>query len=475
MRVSEYYELNRRQSALDFVDVDIQGDTRLFVDPRALRLLPTEWGSQCVSLIQSFFRRVLEAIREGRSSEAWSLLAGLREPNETHLGMSSGRARGNALGPELATAMRESLAETDAAISGRLEDLEESALLVPLVGRDRVSDIATNLIREPLIQYTQLAADHYGIKLEEDVDSGPLWDPEQLRWTASYVELPKTDYGKLLLVPKAIVRRQLNYEADEYRDHYLLTLIQEEELAAGGELVRVLLSGEERPPYKETLKELYGTNKPAIARLTREHPRALDNYREAKRERISPPLNHEDFQMEGIGDLPDLEALLDAVKDVEPGREGADEYHKRIENLLAALFYPALTQPQFEYPIHDGRKRADIAFVNVAQKGFFGWIGQHYPSAMLFIECKNYSEDPANPELDQLTGRFSPRRGKVGFLICRQIENKDLMFARCRDAADDDRGFVIALDDEDLELLVGQFIEERRFTLLHERFNSLIA
>lgn len=63
MRVSEFYELGRNQPALDFVDVDIYGDVRVFVDPRALRLLPSQWGDECVSIIQNFFQTALGAIR----------------------------------------------------------------------------------------------------------------------------------------------------------------------------------------------------------------------------------------------------------------------------------------------------------------------------------------------------------------------------------------------------------------------------
>lgn len=145
MRVSEYFHLNRHQGELDFVDVDIRGDTRVYVDPRALRLLTTDWGQECVSLIQHFFRTVLDAIRRGDDARARSLLAGLREPNETHLGLSRDRARGSALGDGLAEDVWESLSETDAAVTGLLQDLEETALLVPGIDRDRISDIATNI------------------------------------------------------------------------------------------------------------------------------------------------------------------------------------------------------------------------------------------------------------------------------------------------------------------------------------------
>jgi hypothetical protein len=356
-----------------------------------------------------------------------------------------------------------------------LHDLEETALLIPGIDKDRVSDIATNIIREPLIEYTQQVAEHYGIPLRSAVDSGPLWDRDAGRWTGRFERLPVTPEGKLLLVPKAIVRKKLDFNGSEYLNHYLLTYIQDVELAAGSELVRLLKSGERRAPTKKALKSKYGTAKPSIARMTREYPEALENYREAKRRRVSPPLTHEDFFVEGVGAMPDLEQLLADVVAVAAGRRHADAYHRAVEKLLSALFYPNLANPQVEYPIHAGRKRIDIAYSNVSQRGFFGWVGNHFPSALIFVECKNYRGDPANPELDQLTGRFAPRRGKVGLLVCRSIADKRRMADRCKDAADDGRGFVIPLDDDDLGVLVTELSQRRRLSLLRRRFEALIS
>lgn len=473
MRVSEYFQLNRHQGELDFVDVDIRGDTPVYVDPRALRLLTTDWGQECVSLVQHFFRTVLEAIRAGDDLRAQRLLAGLHEPNETHLGLSADHARGSGLGAGLARDVWEALSETDAAVTGLLQDLEDTALLVPGIDRDRISDITTNIIRQPLIRYTQDACEHYGMPLCEGVNSGALWDQQNSTWTSALVSLPMTSEGKLLLVPKAIVRKTLDYDRSEYLSHYLLTTLQEVELAAGSELVQLLKNGSHRVT-KKSLREKYGSNKAAIARLTQEHPEALENYRAHKRRHFKEPLTHEEFFVEGLGEEPELEALLEAVTAIPSGRDTATEYHRAIENFLTALFYPNLTSPQIEYPIHDGRKVIDISYANAASRGFFGWLAKHYPCAMIFIECKNYTSDPANPELNQLSGRFSPRRGQVGLLVCRGIEDKERMAARCRDTADDGRGYVLALDDGDLRELLDQYQATGELALLRERFDALI-
>jgi hypothetical protein len=474
VRVSEYYNLGRSQGQLDFVDVDVRGDSRLYIDPRALRLLPTLWGQECVSLVQDFFTSVLEAIRAGRGDYAQRLLLGLREPNETHLGLSTDVARGSALGPRLARDTYEALAASEAVERGLLADLEETALMVPGVDKDRVSDITTNIIREPLIYYTQAVCEQYGIPLEVGVNSGPLWSPGQQEWFSRFERLPMTSAGKLLLVPKLIVRRQLHYNRSEYLNHYLLEHLQHVELSANSELVQLLKDGRRRVTKKD-LRRKYGTTKPAIVELTLRYPEVLERYRTDKAAQPPDALSHLELSEHVGSPPPDLGELLVAVSGKTPGREQATDYHKAVEAFLSALFYPHLASPQIEREIHEGRKRVDLAYANTAKRGFFAWIGNHYPSQYVFVECKNYTEDPENPELDQLAGRFSPRRGQVGLLVARAINDKELMLRRCRDTADDGRGFIIPLDDHDLGDLVDQpHGHWGEFPLLRERFDQLV-
>lgn len=135
MRVSEYYKLNRKQPSPDFVDVDITGDLAVFIDPRALRLLQSRWGDECVSLIQDFFQTVLISIKEKRNIDAQRLLLALREPNETHLGLSRGRSRGRALGRQSAWDVWRALTRSEAVKSGLLEDLEDTILMIEGIER----------------------------------------------------------------------------------------------------------------------------------------------------------------------------------------------------------------------------------------------------------------------------------------------------------------------------------------------------
>ncbi len=477
MRVSQLYDLNRSQPTLDFVDVNVEGDTRLFISPTALESLSSEWGDECVHLVQNFFRHVLDLIRTGRNPEAEALLRVLREPNETHLGLSKGISRGRALGNTSAHSVWDALSRSRASITGLLEDLEDAVLMIDGISIDIVSDMTTNIIREPLIRYTQQMCRWHQIPMEEAVNSGPLWNPVNHTWISRLEPLPTAEGGRLLLIPKAIVRQHLDYDPDEYYRNYILEHLREAELNTNSGLVQLLKNGKRRVT-KKSLEEKYGTGKGAIVTQTIAHPDVLVRYKRAKRLTPQAALPHEEIaSVEDTLD-PDWDQLLSAVTSVQPGNDQAHEYESAIEALMNALFYPSLAYPSPQHEIHDGRKRIDIAYTNIAKSGFFSWVGSNYPAAHIFVECKNYTRDIANPELDQMAGRFSPSRGRVGLIICRGFENKQAFLERCRDTVHDDRGFILPIDDADLSILVQLRKTDPLFSrlqLLEDRFRFLLT
>jgi len=441
--------------------------------------LPSDWGEECVSLVQNFFETVLQAIGDGRDDDAKNLLRVLREPNETHLGLSRGQSQGRGLGYHSAVDVWEALSKSQAVQSGLLEDLEDTILMVPGISNDIISDIATNIIRAPLIAYTQETCGFYGIKLVSGVASGPLWNPHTRQWIQHFTSLPIAQGRKLILVPKSIVRQRMEYDPDEYYNQYILEYLRDVELSANSELVQ-LLRNRRRRVTKKSLREKYGTGKEAIVRETLKHPELLDQYRADKRSQGRPPLSHEEIAAQANAEEPDFEALIEAVRAVPPGAEGANDYHRAIENLLGPLFYPSLVNPRREFPIHQGRKRIDIQFTNAATSGFFAWLSRHQGAAAAYVpvECKNYLRELGNPEFDQLAGRFSTNRGRFGLLVYRAYEDKERYWASCLDTARDERGFIIPLDDEDMEKLVQERISRSwmtSFNYLHHLFERLIT
>lgn len=477
-RVSEHFDLGLAQPQLDFVDVKIESDTRVYLDPRALTLLDTEWGRECVALIGDFFGCVLAAITSGDEARAIRLLNQLHEPNETRLGQSKGRPAGHALGPELAGRVRLALERSEAVKTGLLTDLEDTILMIEGISNDLISDITTNVIRQPLVHYTQDACEDLGIPMEEAIyPGGPFWDPGAEQWYQDFVALPIIERKPLLLVPKVVVRKSMDYDADEYYNNYIIPLLREEEIEANSALVYTIKKTQEKNVTKKDLVGKYGKGKAVNEAMTRAHPQLLDSYRRNKSRHVHAPISHD--EMAGLTGTtpPDFDALLAAVVAVKPGKAGATAYHRAVESLLTPLLYPWLTMPEREVKINAGRKRIDITFVNAAAAGFFDWLGRRYDAPYVMVECKNYAGDPANPELDQLAGRFTLRRGNFGLLVCRSIEDKTLFTARCRDTADAGNGYILAFDDDDLATLVrARFTDDGpgALKLLRKRFNALV-
>jgi hypothetical protein len=476
MRVSKYFGLSRQQAELDFVDVPLDTDLPVFVAPGAIRSLGTPWANQCVALLQSFFSAVLDAVKVGDKSRAVDLLASLSERNEFHLGYSSGGSRGHAFGVGSAGSVWNSLLRSKAAKTGVLKDLEDTALLIDGVGPDMISDAVCNIIRGPLIEYTQDMCQYYGIPMKPGIASGPMWDMREEKWISDFVDLPLPQGEKLALVPKSIVRLAGGYDVGEYYQHYLLPELQRQHLIAGSELVQVLKNKTARVT-KKSLKKKYGSSKSTVSDLTEKNPKILDKYKKDKDAHPSPPLSNRALAEIENTTNPNLADLLDKVLSVPKGKQHATNYERAIERLLSALLYPSLTYPQRQKPINERRKVLDLMYNNNAIEGFFAWLARHYTAPYVFIECKNYTEDIKNPELDQLSGRFSPSRGQFGILVCRGVSDRKKMDAMCRDAAKDSRGYMIVLDDSDLKKLVGAFPamhQDNTKTLLNVRFDQLV-
>ena len=398
--------------------------------------------------------------------------------NEYHLGRSQNESRGHGLGGDLTNSIWLNLVNSNAAVTGLLQDLEDTALLIDGVGSDMISDALCNILRRPLIKYTQDMCLYYGISMEPEVDSGPLWNPQKEMWEHAFVQLPVTEYGKVILVPKILVRRNLDYQCDKYYRHYVLPAMQAEHLKKGSSLIQVLKNGVQRVTKKSLMLE-YGNGKLAAVEQTVLRPHILQKYKEDKLTNSSKPLTLTDFaEVENVA-LPDLTELICDLKNLQAGKANASEYEELIEKILSVVFYPSLCHPKKQHSIHNGRKRIDITYTNEAREGFFYWLSRHYAAGLIFVECKNYSGNVANPELDQLAGRVAPSRGRVGILVCRSFNDKDLFIQRCIATAKDDRGFIIPLDDDDISSLVQAYQNqdnpnENDLTILRRRFEMLI-
>ena len=468
MKFSEHSGLRREQPELDFVDIDPSTDIPLFIDPYTLSRREDNWSKECAQDITSFFQTAVDAIRSGNHARARTLLSNLSEPNETCLGLSRGRPQGRGVGGKQAFDLYERLAGSQAVQTGMLSELADCELVIPGIADDKISDITTNIIRYRLIRYTQAQCELHGIQLRQ-VASGRYWDAQQQDWGQDYVHLPVVNSNRIILVPKAIVRRSMSLDHQEYYQHFVLNFLQQKHLEAGSSLVHALKSGAHRV-YKKDLKQKYPLTKDFLYRFSQEHPEVLDAYKCYKGDSALIV----DAEIDEIDERILARGMIERLREVSQGNEQAAAFHHLMVGVLEFLFYPNLIYPIKEHEIHEGRKRVDISYTNAAINGLFyrARTSAQTSAQFVMVECKNYSSDPVNPELDQLSGRFSHSRGRLGLLVARKIDNKELFLRRCRDTVSDDRGYVIPLDDDDVCIML-EMIEGRKRQNLDGFLNAI--
>lgn len=458
MRISELFDLKKTQHELDFVDVDVDLDTPLFLDPYYIAKNDFPLANEAYLSLSSFFECLLRALRENRTADAEELFSHLGESNEVCLGFSRTKPQGKGMGPTDATRIFKSLKESPALRTGIMEDIEDFRIFVENVDKDKMSDMTANIIKKQLMEYTREQCRIWGIDLTPDVVSGFYWDQNTCTWESSYTEMLVVEKRKILLVPKRIVSFSTDYTPQKYMQHFVLNFLQNEQLRLNGPLVQ-RRRDKKRTPYvtKKSIREHEqlgnGIDKTWLADFTEKHPEVFATFRQQTKMKLSPVLNTE-IVAESIQRI--CSFLIGRLQVIPAGSDNATDYHRTIVGILELLFYPFLCNPVIEHEIHDGRKRIDIVFDNCAESGFFFRLCNTHgiPSRLIMIECKNYSRDVANPEIDQIGGRFSPNRGQVGIIACRSVDNMQKLIDRCSDTYKDSRGLIIPLVDSDFcELL----------------------
>lgn len=457
MKISKRFNLEKTQYELDFVDIDTDIDTPLFLDPYYISKCEFPFASEAYESIHSYFDYLLALLKGKKFDAAEEVFSYLGESNDICMGLSSGKPNGHGMGPMDTEKIFKKLLASRALKSGLMEDIEDFRIFVPNVDKDKVSDMTANIIKKHLIEYTKQQCDLHGIPLTENVPSGMYWDAKLKRWDNQYVERLIIDGKPILLVPKRIVSYTDKYTSAEYKQHFVLNYLRNEHLRLGSSLVREYKSGEKYVTKKSIIEQEPPMDKAYLTKFTESHPQVFAEFKKEteKKLKVMEGAVSEELNLREICNY-----LIKTLEETPPGASNASRYHDLIIGVLELLFYPNLSNPRKEKGIHDSRKRIDIVFNNSAETGFFFRVPNHnalLPSNYVFVECKNYTGKVANEELDQLSGRFSNRRGKIGILTCRILDDKDLFIKRCADTYEDDRGLILPIDDNDLKEALGNY------------------
>lgn len=459
MKISEIYNLNKTQNELDFVDIDIEKDKAVFIDPFFLSTKKQPWCIDATRIIKSFFQHAIDLIKSDNIDEARSIFIHLNEINETCLGLSKTKPRGRGIAGGDAEKIFDSILESRAVETGLVEDLEDTAIFIEGISKDKVSDMATNIIKNHLIEYTKTQCQLWNIDLIPNVPSGYFWNPITKIWDNIYTERLIINEKPLLLVPKIAVSFHKDYIDKQYYQHFVLNFLQDEHIQKGSNLVKIRkLSEEKFVTKKDIIRTEAQFSKEFLRNFTKNHQEVFKKFKEEKGRKVKPISNEE---LEEINIVEVVDFLINNLKSITPGGDEASTYHRLMIGILELIFYPSLNNPIKEKEINEGRKRIDITFDNAADFGFFYTLHNIHQiiSRYIFVECKNYSDDPSNPEVDQLSGRFSVNTSKFGFLVCRTIDNKERFLNRCIDIWKQKNELIIPIIDDDIILILSKIKE----------------
>jgi len=369
--LTQHLNLGLSQHEVDFVDININGDTPLFLDPYFIGLRTDAWSVSASRTVRDFFKRFIDLIRSNREREAFDLFSHLNEPNETRLGLSRGLPQGRGVGSGDSEKIFDSLKQSRAVQTGIVEDLEDCRLFVEGIDKDKTSDMMTNIIRKHLLDYTQAQCRNYGIPLTQ-APTGFMWIVTGHQWESNFDECLMVNGQKILLVPKAVVSFSEVYTPRRYHQHFILNFLQHEHLRLGTALVeqRKLKNGEvKRFVTKKRLSNTVAPpSKEFITQFTSDHPEVFEKF---KAESLQIPNSIQNDELGNSQTAKVAEHLLKELVETPPGEENASRFHKIIAAVLELLFYPHLITPEIEVKLHDGRKRIDIVYDNAAAEGFF--------------------------------------------------------------------------------------------------------
>ncbi|MGT2505935.1 hypothetical protein [Cupriavidus basilensis] len=229
--------MGKSQVELDFVDIDPDRDTPLYLTPHTLGYRNDAFSVEAHRTVESFFRYFLELIRAQELDLARQLFAHLHEPNETCLGVSRGNPNGRGVGPQQAQQIFDSIVGSRAVQTGMVEHLEDCRIFIHGIDKDKVSDMTTNIIRGSLIKYTQQQCFLHKIPLRSDTATGLCWSRVNSRWEEYHDNMLVINGAPILLVPKGIVSFAKRFAMGKYHQHFVLDFLKNEQLRTNGPFV----------------------------------------------------------------------------------------------------------------------------------------------------------------------------------------------------------------------------------------------
>jgi hypothetical protein len=396
------------QYDVDFVIPRVGIDVPVGIDPFLLfKSRDPEYQGLHRQLLEAF-NAGIAAVRRGKLEEAARILQ-FPEVSAIGLGYTQGSKRGSGVGTHLSKLIIETILGSPPLQERGIHHVEEMQLVSAGIGPDRVSDIAANILKSFLIEYTQRQCGIWGIPLKKGVPVPHIYDALSNQWRDSYEDLPVSpvDGSAILLVPRRIVRvlPWINYD-DFIRTEFNAYLAAKRQASRQNARNPIIEPG--APDANE---------KKDVVIITRSDISLVERYvksRELQAADAHPALDYIDEDA-----CKEAEALKEKLAAIAPGREQAADYQRLVLEILNYLFNPELIDGQPEVRTIDGTERRDIIFTNDSDESFWSYVRTTHDGILIMFEAKN-TNALGMAEINQTATYLGDRIGRLGIVVTRQ-------------------------------------------------------
>lgn len=177
-----------------------------------------------------------------------------------------------------------------------------------------------------------------------------------------------------------------------------------------------------------------------------------------------------------------LRNLKEELEQIDWWKKEATKFHETVKEIFDIIFTPNLVNWKKEFEIFDKTKRIDILYENKAVFWFFNWLNyiKKVNCPFIPVECKNYSKDVSNPEIDQITWRLWDKIWNFWILVCNTIDDYSKVLNKLKHNVNNPSWWisdiVIWLEIKDVVKLIEFKLfddEEWINNLLMEKFNEI--
>ena len=430
-RLNDFHNLPFTQEEVNFAIPFIDEDIPLYLDPFLLWKSPSQQDNSLHANIANSFNYFGNLFLKSEIA-AIDILKNISECDEVGLGTSKTK-HGKKIGNNLARDILSTFKNIPQIREQGFLHFEEIQLLIEGFSKDRVSDIACNLIKSFLIDFTIQKCNQYSIP--RSTVEITYFDSKTYKFISEKNNLPINSDTKepILLIPKRWLRFVPWLNLDDYFYNYIS---ESEKILQGRKISRI-----------------------EILEFNRKNYDIVQAYVKQRQLRQKDCKNDPLFTQ-----IPILSSKrkLNTILKLPIGKfDNADKkYEDNLCPLLASMLYPELDFAATQKRTISGVLIRDLIFYNNISHPLLKEIYEKYQSRQLVMELKNVKE-VKNQHVNQLNRYLNNELGAFGIIFTRNKPPKKVI-KNTVDLWSGQRVCIIIMDDEDLKLMCQVYENKQR-------------